>query len=100
MAIFSVIGMPFADKLFSTASDKALHVFDKLSKGEIELFKEFLHLSKEINNLNMFDEIVRKAVSQNEKEFEFIFWNEKYRQFGTDRIYVSDYVNVIMSKLN
>lgn len=100
LAILSVVGMFASDSIFFTPEKKAIEIYKNMNPYEIKLFKEFLRIESELVKSNTYKKVVNEIYSQNPMKYEYVLWNDKSNQFGSDYVYNSPYVEKICSLIS
>ena len=95
LAILSVVGMGVSDSIFLTPEKKAKEIFNSMNPYEKNIFKEFIKIEQKLIELKIHKTILTNLYNQNSSKFEFVLWNDKNTQFGSDYVYYSPYVQTI-----
>jgi len=95
LAILSVVGMGVSDSIFLTPEKKAKEIFNSMNPYEKNIFKEFIKIEQKLIELKIHRTILTDLYNQNPSKFEFVLWNDKNTQFGSDYVYNSPYVQTI-----
>jgi hypothetical protein len=95
LAILSVVGMGVSDSIFLTPEKKAKEIFNSMNPYEKNIFKEFIKIEQKLIELKIHRTILTDLYNQNPSKFEFVLWNDKNTQFGSDNVYNSPYVQTI-----
>lgn len=95
LAILSVVGMGVSDSIFLTPEKKAKAIFESMNPYEKNIFKEFVKIERQLVELKIHKTVLNDLYNQNPRKFEYVLWNDKHTQFGSDCVYNSPYVQTI-----